>query len=52
MIFINDLNANAGGLISKFAGTINIGGVRDSVEGCQRIQWDLDLLYGGTVAQR
>ena len=43
-IYINDLEENVAGLISKFADDTKIGGVADSDEDCQRIQQDIDRL--------
>ena len=44
VIYINDLDENVDGWISKFADDTKIGGVVDSVEGWQRIQRDIDQL--------
>ena len=44
IIYINDLEENKAGLISKFADDTKIGGVADSDEDCQRIQQDIDRL--------
>ena len=44
VIYINDLEENIAGLISKFADDTKIGGVADSDEDCQRIQQDVDRL--------
>ena len=44
VVYINDLEGNVGGLISKFADDMKIGGVADSAGDCQRIQQDIDRL--------
>ena len=44
VIYINDLEENIAGLISKFADDTKIAGVADSDEDCQRIQQDIDRL--------
>ena len=41
-IYINDLEKDVAGLISKFADDTKIAGVADSDEHCQRIQQDID----------
>ncbi|GCB73634.1 hypothetical protein scyTo_0002714 [Scyliorhinus torazame] len=38
VVYINDLEENVTGLISKFAGNTKVGGIADSDEDCQRIQ--------------
>eukprot|EP00061_Rhincodon_typus_P016325 g44485.t1 len=42
VIYVNDLNENVDGWVSKFEDDTKILRVVDSVEGCQRIQWDID----------
>eukprot|EP00061_Rhincodon_typus_P018976 g48383.t1 len=42
--YINDLEENVAGLISKFADDTEIGEVADSEEDCQRMQQDIDQL--------
>ena len=44
VIFINDLEEGAEGWISKFADDTKIGGVVDEVEGCCRLQRDIDKM--------
>ena len=44
IVYINDLEENVGGLISKFADDTKIGGVSDSARDCQKIQQDIDRL--------
>ena len=44
VIFINDLDEEVEGWVSKFADDTKVGGVVDSVEGCQRLQWDIDRM--------
>ena len=44
VIYINDLNENVTGLISKFADDTNVSGFVDSDEDHQRIQQDIDRL--------
>jgi len=44
VVYINDLEENVGGLISKFVDDTKIGEVADSVGDCQRIQQDIDRL--------
>ena len=44
VIYINDLEENVAGLISKFADDTKIAGVVVSDEHCQRIQQDIDRL--------
>ena len=44
VIYINDLNENIGGMVSKFADDTKIGGIVDSEEGYLGLQWDLDQL--------
>ena len=46
VIYINDLEENIAGLISKFVDDTKIGGVVDSDEDCQRIQQDIDWRIG------
>ena len=41
-IYVNDLEGNVAGLISKFADDTEIGGVADTDEDCQRMQQDID----------
>ena len=41
VVYVNDLEENVAGLISKFADNTKIGGVADSEEDCQRIQQDI-----------
>ncbi|XP_062897160.1 uncharacterized protein LOC134342681 [Mobula hypostoma] len=43
-IFINDLDEEVEGWVSKFADDTKVGGVEDSVEGCQRLQRDIDRM--------
>ena len=42
VVYINDLEENVRGLISKFADDTKIGGVADSAGDCQRIQQEID----------
>ena len=42
VVYINDLEENVHGLISKFVDDTRIGGVADSSGDCQRIQQDID----------
>ena len=44
VIYINDLEENVIGLISKFADNAKVGGIADSNEDCRRIQQDIDRL--------
>ena len=44
VIYINDLDDNIGGMVSKFADDTKIGGIVDSEEGYLRLQQDLDQL--------
>ena len=44
VIYINDLEENITGLISRFADDIKVGGFVDSDEDDQRIQQDIDRL--------
>eukprot|EP00061_Rhincodon_typus_P004217 g22023.t1 len=44
VIYINDLDENVQGMISKFADDIKIDGIVDSEEGYRKLQQDLDLL--------
>ena len=44
VIYINDLNENIGGMVSKFADDTKIGGIVDSEEGYLGLQRDLDQL--------
>jgi len=62
VIYINDLDENAQGMISKFADDTKVGSIVDSEERYQKLQQDLDQLgkwaekwqmeinMGGTVA--
>eukprot|EP00061_Rhincodon_typus_P004178 g21928.t1 len=43
VIYINDLNENEQGMVSKFAGDTKIDGIVDS-KGYQKLQQDLDQL--------
>ena len=44
VIYINDLDENLVGMVSKFADDTKIGGIVDSEEGYLGLQWDLDQL--------
>ena len=44
VIYIDDLDENLGGMVSKFADDIKIGGIVDSEEGYLGLQQDLDQL--------
>ena len=44
VIYINDLEENITGLISKFADDTKVGGIADSSEDRQRMQQDTDQL--------
>eukprot|EP00061_Rhincodon_typus_P006699 g27627.t1 len=44
VIYINDLDVNIGGMVSKFADDTKIGGVVNSEEGYLRVQRDLDQM--------
>ena len=44
VIYINDLNENLAGMVSKFADDTKIGGTVDSEEGYLGMQRDLDQL--------
>ena len=44
VIYINDLDENLGGMVSKFADDTKIGGIVDSEEGDLGLQRDLDQL--------
>ena len=46
-IYINDLDENVQGMISKFVDDTKIGGIVDSEEGYQKLQQDLDQLRSG-----
>ena len=41
VIYINDLDENLVGMVSKFADDAKIGGIVDSEEGYLGLQWDL-----------
>eukprot|EP00061_Rhincodon_typus_P001733 g15612.t1 len=41
IIYVNELNTNPEGMVSKFADDTKIGGVVDSEKGYLRVQWDL-----------
>jgi len=43
-IYINDLDENVGGMVSKFSDDTKIGGIVDSEEGYLGLQQDLDQL--------
>ena len=42
VIYVNDLEENVTGLISKFADDTKVGGIADSDEDCQRMQQDIE----------
>ena len=44
VIYINDLDENIGGVVSKFADETKTGGILFSEEGYLRLRWDLDQL--------
>ena len=44
VIYINDLDENMGGMVSKFADDTKIGGIVDNEEGYLGLQWNLDQL--------
>ena len=44
VIYINDLDENLGGMVSKFTDDTKIGGIMDSEEGYLGLQQDLDQL--------
>ena len=44
VIFINDLDIGIEGWVGKCADDTKVGGVVDSVEGCQRLQRDIDRM--------
>ena len=44
VIYINDLDENIGGMVSKFADDTKIGGIVDSEESYRQLQPDLDQL--------
>ena len=44
VIYINDLDENLGGTVSKFADDTKIGGIMDSEESYLGLQWDPDHL--------
>ena len=50
VVYINDLEENVAGLISKFTDDTKIGGVADSEEDCQKMQQDIDPLKTGEMA--
>eukprot|EP00061_Rhincodon_typus_P013478 g39873.t1 len=43
-MYINGLDVNIGGMVSKFADDTKIGGVVDSEEGYLKLEWDLDQM--------
>ena len=44
VIFINDLDEEVEGWVGKFADDTKVGGVVDSLEGCQKLQRDIDRM--------
>ena len=44
VIYMNDLDENIGGMVSKFADDTKIGGIVDSEESYLQLQWDLNQL--------
>lgn len=51
-IFINYLDAGMGGILSKLAVDIKLGGTVDSLEGREALQRDLDKLEDRTVTNQ
>lgn len=47
VVYINNLDVNLQGMVSKFADYIKVAGIVDSESSCQKVQQDLDQLARG-----